>query len=129
MTTLLSHNRIDRLVVVITSSLVQRFCSFVHTVDRNILFDSYLLHNIWLKCGDCGADDSQEEQQWNINNEANEGIPVLASDSDKSVIFAARKALMPSVQHPHIIARATTQALPTFSSSASDTSSSPGEYL
>ena len=33
--TLFWYNRIDRLVVVVTSSLV---CNFVHTVDRNIVF-------------------------------------------------------------------------------------------
>ena len=71
--------------------------------------------------------DTQEEQQWDNNNEASDGIPVLASDSDKSVIFVAEKPL-PSIQHPHVVARAVMQALLTFSSSASDTSSSLVEY-
>ena len=71
--------------------------------------------------------DSQEEQQWDNNNEASDGIPVLASDSDKSVKFIAERPL-PSVWHPHIVARAATHALPTFPSSFSDTSSSLGEY-
>ena len=48
--------------------------------------------------------------------------------ADKSVIFVAERP-SPSIEHPHIIARAATQALPTFSSSASDTSSSLGGYL
>ena len=42
--------------------------------------------------------DSQEEQGWDINNEASDGIPVLASDSDESVIFVAERPL-PSVQY------------------------------
>ena len=71
--------------------------------------------------------DSQEEQQWDNNNEASEGIPVLASDSDESVIFVVEKPL-PSIQCPCIVARAAAHALPTFSSSSSDTSSSLGEY-
>ena len=71
--------------------------------------------------------DSQEEQPLDNNNEAIDGIPVLTSDSDKSVIFVVKRPL-PSVQHPHIIARNATQALPTFSSSASDSCSSLGEY-
>ena len=72
--------------------------------------------------------DSQEGQQWDINNEASDGISALASDSDRSVIFVVERPL-PSIQHPCIVARAATQALPTFSSSASDTSSSLGRYL
>ena len=72
--------------------------------------------------------DSQEEQQWDINNEASDGIPMLTSDSDKSVIFFGERPSQ-SKLNPHIIARAATQALPTFSSSASDTLSSLGEYL
>ena len=71
--------------------------------------------------------DIQEEQPWDNNNEASDGIHVLASDSDESVIFVAERPL-PSVQHPCIVARAATHALPTFASSASDTSSSFGEY-
>ena len=71
--------------------------------------------------------DSQEEQQWDNNNETSDGIPLLASDSDENVIFAVEKPL-PSVQHPHIVARAAAHTLPTFSSSSSDTSSSLGEY-
>ena len=71
--------------------------------------------------------DSQGEQPWDNNNEASDGIPVLAHNSDESVIFVAERP-SPSVQHPHIITRAATHALPTFSSSASDTSSSLGEY-
>ena len=60
-------------------------------------------------------------------HEASKGIPVLASDSDESVIFVAEKPL-PSIQHPCIVARDAAHTLPTFSSSASDTSSSLGEY-
>ena len=69
--------------------------------------------------------ESGKEQQW--DNSASEGIPVLASDSDDSIIFIAEKSL-PSIQQPHVVARAGADALPTFSSSASDTSSSCGEY-
>ena len=39
--------------------------------------------------------ESEEEQQW--DNSASEGIPVLASDSDDSIIFIAKKPL-PSIQ-------------------------------
>ena len=73
--------------------------------------------------------DSQEEQPLDNNNEASDGIPVLASDSDseESVIFVVERPL-PSIQHALIVTRAATHALPTISSSASDTSSSLGEY-
>ena len=69
--------------------------------------------------------ESEEEQQW--DKSASEGIPVLASDSDNSIIFIAKKPLW-SIQQPQVVARAGTDALPTFSSSASDTFSSLGEY-
>ena len=72
-------------------------------------------------------DTDSQEKQWDNSNDASEGIPVLASDSNNSVIFVAKKPL-PSIQHPCIVARAAAPALPTFSSSASDTSSSLGEY-
>ena len=72
--------------------------------------------------------DSKEEQQWDSNNEASAGIPMLASNSEESVIFVMERPLA-SVQPPHIITRAATQAMPAFSNSASDTSSSLGEYL
>ena len=72
--------------------------------------------------------DSQEEQWWDSSNEASDGIPMLAGDSDVSVIFVAEKPL-PSIQGPGIIARTATQALPTFSSSANNTSSSISKYL
>ena len=61
-------------------------------------------------------------------NNASDGIPVLASDSDESVIFVAERPSS-SVKGPGIIGRATTQTLPTFSSSGSDTSSSLGNSL
>ena len=53
---------------------------------------------------------------------------MLASDSDKSVIFVAERPL-PSIQGPGIVTSAATQALPTLSSSGNDTSSSLGKYL
>ena len=68
---------------------------------------------------------SQEEQQW--DKSASKGIPVLASDSDDSILFVAKKPL-PSIQQPWVAGRASMGALPTFSSSVSDTSSSLGEY-
>ena len=37
--------------------------------------------------------DSQEEQLWDNSNDASEGIPVLASDSDESVLSVAEKPL------------------------------------
>ena len=69
--------------------------------------------------------ESEEEQQW--DKSASEGIPVLSSDSDDSIIFSAKKPLL-SIQQPQVVGRASMGALPTFSSSASDTSSSFGEY-
>ena len=72
--------------------------------------------------------DSQREQWWDTYNEASDGILILANDSDGSVIFVAERP-SPSIQGPGIITRAATQALPTFSSSGSDTSSSLGKYL
>ena len=69
--------------------------------------------------------ESEEEQQW--DNSTSEGIPVLASDSDDSIIFIAKKPLL-SIQQPRVVPRADVDALPTFSSSGSDTSSSLGEY-
>ena len=70
----------------------------------------------------------QEEQQWDSNNETSDGIPMLESDSDESVICVAERPL-PSIQAPGINTRAATQAPPTLSSSNSDTSSSLGKYL
>ena len=69
--------------------------------------------------------ESEEEQQW--DKSASKGIPVLASDSDDSIIFVAKKPLL-LIQQPQVVGRASMGALPTFSSSASDTSSSLGEY-
>ena len=67
----------------------------------------------------------EEEQQW--DKSASKGIPVLGSDSDDSIIFIAEKP-SPSIEQPQVVGRASVGALPTFSSSASDTSSSLGEY-
>ena len=53
---------------------------------------------------------------------------MLVSDSNESVIFVVEEPL-PSIQGPGIITRAAIQALLTFSSSASNTPSSLGEYL
>ena len=69
--------------------------------------------------------ESEEEQQW--DKSASKGIPVLASDSDDSIIFVAEKP-SPLIELPQVVQRARVGALPTFSSSASDTSSSLGEY-
>ena len=69
--------------------------------------------------------ESEEEQQW--DKSASEGIVVLPSDSDDSIIFVAKKPL-PSIEQPWVVGRASMGALPTFSSSASETSSSLGEY-
>ena len=69
--------------------------------------------------------ESEEEQQW--DKSASKGIPVLASDSDDSIIFIAKKPLL-LIQQLWVVGRASVGALPTFSSSASDTSSSLGEY-
>ena len=70
--------------------------------------------------------DSKQEWQHSYN-EPSDGIPMLASDSDESVIFVVGRPL-PSVQGPGITARAASQAPPTFSSSGNDTSSF-GKYL
>ena len=70
--------------------------------------------------------ESEKEQQW--DKSASKGIPVLVSDSDDSVIFLAEKP-SPSIELPQVLHRARAGPLPTFSSSASDTSSSSlGEY-
>ena len=69
--------------------------------------------------------ESEEKQQW--NKSTCQAIPVLASDSDDSIIFMA-KMPSPLIQQPQVVGRASVGALPTFSSSASDTSSSLGEY-
>ena len=69
--------------------------------------------------------ESEEEQQW--DKSASEGIPVLASNSDDSVIFTDEKPL-PPIEQPWVVRRASTGALPTFSSSTSDASSSLGDY-
>ena len=42
----------------------------------------------------------EEEQQW--DKSASQGIPVLASDSDDSIIFIAEK-LLPSIQQPWVV--------------------------
>ena len=68
------------------------------------------------------------EEQWVRYNEASDGIPVLASDSDESVIFVLERP-SPSVQGPGIIMGSSTQALHAFSSSGSDTASSLGKSL
>ena len=73
------------------------------------------------------TDEQQQQEQWYSDNESSDEIPVLANDSKESVIFVAEK-LSPSIQETHIIMRAT-QALPTFSSSSSDTSLFLGKYL
>ena len=44
--------------------------------------------------------DSQGEQQW--DNSTSEGIPVLASGSDDSVVFVAKKPL-PSNSNPRLL--------------------------
>ena len=69
--------------------------------------------------------DSQEEKSDSYTN-ARDGIPVLASDSEESVIVIAERPSK-SIQGPGIM-RAT-QVLPTFSSSASDTCLSLGKSL
>ena len=70
--------------------------------------------------------ESEEEQQW--DKIASEGIPVLASNSDDSIIFVAKKPLLLPIEWLQFVRRASMGALPTFSSLASDTSSSLGEY-
>ena len=52
---------------------------------------------------------------------------MLARNIDGSIIFVAKKP-SPSIQQPWAVVRAAPDAQPTFSSSASDTSSSLGEY-
>ena len=69
--------------------------------------------------------ESEEEQQW--DKSASKGIPVLANDSDDSITFVAEKP-SPSIEQPQVVWRARAGAMHTFSSLASDTSSSLGEY-
>ena len=73
------------------------------------------------------TDSQQGQEQWYSDNESSDGIPVLASDSEESVIFTAEKP-SPSVQGSHIITRVT-QPLPTFSGSCSNTSSLLSKYF
>ena len=69
-------------------------------------------------------DTESQEGQWDSSND---GIPIVADDSDNSVIFVAEKPVSP-MQDQCIITRVA-HRLPTFSNSASDTSSSLDEYL
>ena len=63
--------------------------------------------------------DSQQVQEHQYSdNEASDGIPVLASDSEESVIFIAEKQ-SPAIQGPHIITRAR-KGLPTFFTSSGE---------
>ena len=55
--------------------------------------------------------ESEEEQQQ--HKSASEGIPVLASDSDDSLIFVAKKPL-PPLEWLQVVGRASVGALPTF---------------
>ena len=48
--------------------------------------------------------ESEEEQQW--DKSASEGIPVLASDSDDSIIFIAKHPLPPPIEQPQVVGRA-----------------------
>ena len=50
--------------------------------------------------------ESEEEQQW--DKSASEGIPVLASNSDDSIIFIAKKPL-PLIEQPRVVGRASMQ--------------------
>ena len=70
--------------------------------------------------------ESEEEQQ--LDKSASEGIPVLVSDSDDSVIFVAEHPSPSILQPPWVFQRAKVGALPAFSILSSDTSSSLGEY-
>ena len=47
--------------------------------------------------------ESEEKQKW--DKSTSEGIPVLASDSDNSIIFIAKKPL-PLTQQPQVVGRA-----------------------
>ena len=72
--------------------------------------------------------DSQQVQDYQYsNNESSDGLPVIASDNEETVIFIADRP-SPAIQGPCISLRAT-QALPTFLTSSSDTSSSVGRYV
>ena len=73
-------------------------------------------------------DTYSQEEQGDSYSGASDGISMLASKSDDSVIFVA-EWLSPSIQGPGIIKRATIQVLPTFLSSGSDTSSSISKSL
>ena len=69
--------------------------------------------------------ESEEEQQ--LDKSVSEGIPVLTSDRDDSVIFIAKNPSTSILQN-RVFRRAKAGPLPTFSSLDSDTSSSLGEY-
>ena len=71
--------------------------------------------------------DTESEDEQQLDKSASEGIPVLASDSDDSIIFVAENP-SPSILQNWVFRRAKAGPLPTFSSLDSDTSSSLGEY-
>ena len=73
-------------------------------------------------------DTDTQEEHWHSYNEASDEIPVLASDSDKSVIFVVERP-SPYVQGQGIIVRVTIKTLPIFSRSGSDASLSLGKSL
>ena len=68
-----------------------------------------------------GSDSQQVQEHHYSDNEASDGIAVLASDRKESVIFIAEN-VSGSIQGPWIIARAS-QGLLTFSTFSSDMSS------
>ena len=69
--------------------------------------------------------DTETEEEQQLDKSVSEGIAVLASDSDDSVIFVAEHP-SPSILWPSWVFRRTKAGpLPTFSSSSS---SSLGEY-
>ena len=51
------------------------------------------------------TDSQQVQEPWYSDSESTDGIPMLASDSEESVIFIAEKPL-PSIQGSHIITMA-----------------------
>ena len=69
--------------------------------------------------------DTETEEEQQLDKSASEGIAVLVSDSDDSVVFVAEHP-SPSILWPSQVFRRTKAGpLPTFSSSSS---SSLGEY-
>ena len=69
--------------------------------------------------------DTETEEEQQLDKSASEGIAVLASNSDDSIVFVAEHPSPSILQPSRVFRRTKAGPLPTFSSSSS---SSLGEY-